>query len=175
MNNPDTAPHDTLFHTRRSARYHMRREAFFDSWHKFSSALSVIFGSAAVGALLSDLVANRWALIAAAIVSVFSAIDLIVGSATKARLHNDLRRRWLALECKLISADNTPATIAALRKEYLMIEADEPPVLRALDTICHCDLLQAEGYSADECRYPTLRFYQRWTAHFINWQVSTKT
>ena len=170
---PSTAEseaHDLLFNTRRSARYHMRREAFYDGWNKATSAVAVIFGSAAVGALISDL-NNHLAIYAAATVAVFSAIDLVAGTAAKARLHNDLRRRFLDIEQKIAGSDATATKV--LKADYLKIEADEPPVLRALDTICYNDLLQADGYSPDDGHYVKLRWYERWTSHFINWPVST--
>jgi len=147
----------------------MRREAFYDAWHKATSAVAVISGSAAVGALLSDL-NNHLAIYAAAAVAVFSAIDLVVGTAAKARLHNDLRRRFLVLEQKLVTQEDALDRLGA---EYLVIEADEPPVLRALDTICYNDLLQAQGYSSDDDLYVPIRWYQRLTSQVFNWPVTT--
>ncbi|HFD81036.1 MAG TPA: hypothetical protein ENK05_11710 [Gammaproteobacteria bacterium] len=156
-----------LFNVRRSIRYHMRREAFFSGWHNVTSAAGVIFGSAAVGALVTRL-DNRVALYAAAMVAVFSAIDLVIGTAEKARRHNDLRRRFVDLERKIIAKQ---ANMETLQDEYLAIEADEPPVLRALDTICHNDLLQAEGHKEGFVDIP---WHERITAHFINWPVERR-
>lgn len=164
----DHALHELLFHARRSSRYHMRRVAFYDRWQKLSSALSVIFGSAAVGVLLTN-ASNHLAAYAAATVAVFGALDLVVGTANKTRLHGELRRRWLELERSIICEREPANRLGEYQTECILIEADEPPVMRALDSICQCDLLQAEGYTPDECDYPKVRWFERWTAHLINW------
>jgi len=165
-------PDALQFGIRRSVRYHMRREAFYSFLNRVTSAMAVIFGSAAMASLLTD-IDNRYAVLAAAIVTVFSAFDLVIGTASMARLHSDLRRRFLSLEKRLAMLHEPDAQqIADLQQARLDIEADEPPVLRALDTICHNDLLRAEGWPGDCGHYVPLPWYQRWTAQFINWPVA---
>lgn len=165
--------HSLLFGVRRSVRYHMRREAFFEAWHRIiTSACSVIFGSAVIGSLLTD-IDNQLALYAAGVVTILAALDLVIGTAQMARLHNDLRRRFLDLEKRLCGAGELDAPqLDALTRERLDIEADEPPVLRALDTICHNDLLRASGYPRESGTYVPLNWYQRCTAQLINWPIA---
>ena len=165
-------PYKLQFGIRRSVRYHMRREAFYSFLNRITSAMAVIFGSAAMASLLTD-INNRYAVLAAAVVTVFSAFDLVIGTASMARLHSDLRRRFLTLEKRLALMHEPDAQqLADMQNARLDIEADEPPILRALDTICHNDLLRAEGYPMDSGVYIPLKLYQRWTAHIINWPIA---
>ena len=93
--------HDLLFDIGRSVRYHNRRRAFFDRIDRLANMLSVIFGSTAVyGVLAQD--HQALALTAAALVTVLSAINLVVGSSQKARAHADFARRFIELEKRMI-------------------------------------------------------------------------
>ena len=171
-NATDNGLHALLFGVRRSVRYHMRRESFFEAWHRTTSALSVIFGSAVIASLLTD-ISSMLAVFAAGLVTIFSAIDLVVGTSHKARIHNDLRRRFLELEKTLHNLDDSDTdAISAATQTRLDIEADEPPPLRALDSICHNDQLRAQGYKQDSGEYVPLSRSQRFTAHFINWPIA---
>lgn len=156
--------HELLFGVRRSVRYHARRRMFFDRLNLLASAVSVIFGSAAMAAMLSDL-GRGWVTAAAAVVTVVSAVNLVVGSARMARLHADLARRFVDLEkAVMLSPDAAdPSPLIAARLE---IEADEPPVLAVLDCICHVELMQAMGYP--ERDMPRIRWYQRMTAQYFD-------
>lgn len=129
----------------RSARYHARRQSFFDRWHKVTAAAGVIFGSAAAVNLLGH--GPQGLSIAAALaVTALSAIDLVVGTAPMARLHHDLKRRFLTLEGDL-SCTAAPAEQDVFRwkRERLAIEADEPPVYVALDLLCENEMSRAKG------------------------------
>jgi hypothetical protein len=48
----------------------------------------------------------------------------------------------------------------------LAIEADEPPILRVLDAICHNELLRAMGYPKE--REAQIAWYQRLLASFVD-------
>ena len=143
MNDP---LHDLMFGVRRSVRYHVRRRMFFDRLNLSASAISVIFGSAAMAAMIGGL-GQGWVTAAAGIVTIISTINLVVGSSRMARLHSDLARRFIELEKKITvmgaSADDAVRELCAAR---LDIEAEEPPILRVLDTLCHNELMTAMGY-----------------------------
>ena len=143
--------HDLLFAARRSVRYHTRRSLFFDRLNLSASAVSVLFGSAAMAALLGN-AGQGWVMAAAGVVTLLSTINLVVGSTRMARLHADLARDFVALEKTIVSSEKdgqAPAPADWLAKR-LDIEAEEPPVLRVLDTLCHNDLLRAMGYPVSE-------------------------
>ena len=161
--------HELLFGVRRSIRYHARRRMFFDRCRQFTSAIGVIFGSATFFTLLNKM-DPLYPTLSAALVTVFSTIDLVVGTAVAARRHDDLCRRFIELERQMELAER-PIDVQALAKfkaQRLEIEADEPPVHRVLDLMCHNELLHAMGYERKQ--FVRIRFYQRWLAPFFDVQ-----
>ena len=62
---------DLLFGIRRSVRYHMHRQAFFDRVHDLGALTTAIAGSATVATLLSD--ESAWSTALAILTAVFSA------------------------------------------------------------------------------------------------------
>lgn len=140
--------HNTLFGVRRSIRYHQRRRAFFDRLDQLSNMLSVIFGSAAIyGILEQDY--KALALIASALVTVLASINLVIGSAQRARAHSDFSRRYVELEKRMLGQPDE-SLLQQLSAERLSIEAEEPPVLHVLNAICHNETMRAMGYKKEE-------------------------
>ena len=165
-NNLDSK-HDMLFGVQRSIRYHNRRRRFFDRFDLSVNALSLMLGSTTVYGVLSNGDDGRVALIAASLVTVFAAINLVVGSARQARLHADLSKRFIQLEKKIIKIKNPEENnLFSWCEERLDIEVEEPPVLHVLDTICHNELLRSKGYSKEH--YANIKFYQRWFSQIID-------
>jgi hypothetical protein len=147
--------HDLLFGVRRSVRYHNRRRRFFDNVNRWKTALTLLAGSAAMVAILGK-DPQTLPLIASAFVTVVSTLDLVLATIMKARLHADLARRFLDLERAMILVKNPTADDG---REYttqrLIIEAEEPPILRVLDVLCHNELMLAMGYTqSDLCFVP---------------------
>lgn len=142
--------HNLLFSIRRSIRYHNRRRMFFDRLNVVSNALSVIFGSTTFFALLPAIGLQYLAIGAAAMVTIISTINMVVGSVRAARLHSDLARRFLELE-KRLAADGSPnkKLLSDIIQERLDIEAEEPPALHVLDAICHNELMRSMGYKEE--------------------------
>ena len=169
QNQPDTEWHALLFGVRRSIRYHARRRMFFDRFRQVTSALGIIFGSATVVTPLND-VGTLYLSLVAALVTVFFAIDLVVGTGPAARLHDDLCRRFIELEQQMEMAEKPRDmhSLTKFRAHRLGIEADEPPVHRVLDMMCHNELLRAMDY--DRSQFARICFYQRWLAHFCDVQ-----
>lgn len=164
----DEVLHNLLFGVRRSIRYHNRRERFFDRLHKFSTFLSALTGTATVASVLAK-AGPGWTVSFAFSVAVFSVIDLVVGTARQARLYNDLARRFFGLEKAIITCkDPSEDDIAYFTAQRLDIEADEPPPLKVLDSICHNELLRAMNY--DESHYVKIEWYQRWLSNLIDIQ-----
>ena len=161
--------HNLLFGVRRSIRYNARRRRFFDFLHRFTNAIGVIFGSATFFTLLNK-TDPLYPTVAAAFVTVFSTIDLVIGTATKARLHDDLCRQFIELErqMELAARPIDAQSLAKFTARRLEIEADEPPVHRVLDMMCHNELVRAMGYKRSELA--RILFYQRWLAHFFDVQ-----
>ncbi len=147
--NPTTEYDDLLFGVRRSVRYHDRRVSFYDRSHNLVLFLVLIGGSSAVVTFTAEF-AQGWpiwtSLLPAALVSALAGLDLVIGSARKARKHDILKYRFIALEARMIAAGSLDETQPDWLTERLMIESEEPPVLRVLDTICHNDLMRSMGY-----------------------------
>ena len=158
--------HDVLFGIRRSIRYHVRRRMFFDRLNLSASALSVIFGSAAMAAIIGKL-GSEWVAAAAGIVTVISTINLVVGSARMARLHSDLARKFIDLEKKIVAQGAAAeSSVRDFQAARLDVEAEEPPVLRVLDTLCHNELMRAMGYPP--AQMIRVAWYQRLLAQFMD-------
>ena len=138
---------DLLFGVRRSIRYHDRRVAFYEGCHKTILFMVLVLGSSSIVILTTDL-GLLWQLVSPSATSVLVSIDLVVGTAGKARLHNDLKQQFIFLEARMQGNDEADNDkLKEWRSERLSIEANEPPVLRVLDTLCHNELLRAGGHT----------------------------
>lgn len=158
--------HSLLFAVRRSIRYHVRRRRFFDLVHSAANAIGIIFGSAAIVSILSEF-RSGYAVGAAAIVTVTSAFDLVIGTQGMARLHDDLAKRFITLERDMvIEGAPTEEAVRRFTARRLEIEADEPPVLRTLDRLCHNELLRAMGYP--DTMTVSIPLYHRLLAHVVS-------
>jgi hypothetical protein len=95
----------------------------------------------------------------------------VVGYGRKARLHERLACKFIDLEKDIISRRSNDLTEAELTKligERLNIETEEPPIKIVLDSICHNDLLRAEGYKNPE-EYARITKVQRLLAQFCDY------
>ncbi len=158
-----------LFTIRKSIRYHNVRRQFFERLHNMTAALCVTFGTVTTFALLFN-AGPYLAASAAAVVTVVSALDLVLGTSAKVRLHHDLARRYIGLEKRIIGKLHPNALdIRHWEAERLDIQADEPPVRQVLDAMIYNELLQAYGADADQLI--EVHWYQRWMAQLIDVHV----
>ena len=165
--------HNLLFGVRRSIRYHNARRKFFDRCHKITTAISLVFGSAAIFTVLSN-AGELYTIAAAAFVSVVAAIDLVVGNADKARLHHDLAKRFIALEKEIVSErEPTADDLILWTATRLEIESEEPPVKRVLDVMMHNELLRAMDYDQDSSQYVRIETFQRLFAQLFDLRQHT--
>lgn len=156
-----------LFDVRRSVRYHVRRRRFLQFMQDFGTFLSVLFGSAAAASIFAGL--SPWAaLIPAVAVTFTSSLSLVWGFGRKASLHSDLARRFIDLERELEAGRSNPTDelVERATSTRLLIEADEPPVLRLLDVLCHNELARAMDYGLEE--YYKIPSWRRGLAQFIS-------
>lgn len=158
--------HDMQFGVRRSIRYHLRRRAFFDRLDQFSNMLSVIFGSAAIYGILEENTKGL-ALAASGLVTVLASINLVVGSAQRARSHSDFVRRYVELEKRMLVAPSENVLLS-VSEERLGIEAEEPPVLHVLNGICHNELMRAQGYKKQDL--VRIGWFQRLVAQLFDFR-----
>lgn len=159
-----------LFDVRRSVRYHNRRRAWFDRLDQTTNVLSLIFGSAAIYGVLSQANANL-AVFSAATVTVFSAINLVVGSSQRARTHFDFARKFFELEREMnLVTKVSDESLRTITSERLSIEKDEPPVLRVLDSICYNEQILSMDYPTDQMI--VVGFWQRFFSPVLDFQAS---
>ncbi len=166
-----------LFGVQCSIRYHVCRQAFYDRWHMRVTALSVIFSSAAIVALMSssstlfglqDTTSKILVIVASAIVSIASALDLVVGNTTRATLHHDFVRRFSSLERKMCRVTNpTAADISRYTAKRLSIEAEEPPTLQVVHAMCYNELCRAREAGLEV----VITGPQRWLAHYRDYNA----
>jgi hypothetical protein len=154
-----------LFGVRRSIRYHNHRRRFFDGLDKFTKILAAVAGSAAVATALGN--HTTVTVILAATIAVFSAVDLIIGSGPAARLHSDLAKRFAELEATIVRLGSPkPEKIRELVADRLIIEADEPPILRVLDSVVYNELCKALGYK--ECEMVKIGWFQSLMSQLVD-------
>lgn len=155
-----------LFGVRRSVRYHNRRRRFFEGRNRFTNALSVILGSTVVATTLANLTENCLLIIISSFVAVAAIVDLIGATIVMARLHADLARKFIELEQQLVlMKEPTEDELREARAVRLRIEADEPPVYRVLDILCHNEMVLAGGHGEGELYAVPL--YKSVVAHLI--------
>lgn len=161
---------DLLFSVRRSVRYHLRRQRFYDRLHKFGATFSAFAGSATFATALAEM-ADVVVVCFAAATAFFGAFEIIWRPAGMARLHLGLSRDFIELERSLLRAEGriTEERFRELRDRRLEIEAREPPPLRVLDAICHEELARALGYGEEE--RVNLSRTQRRLANFMDFKA----
>jgi hypothetical protein len=153
-----------LFGVQRSVRYHNCRRVHFDRLSNLSSFISILFGSASIASLLATS-GKVVPLIASAVVTISSALNLVVGPAKRARDHSDLAKRFVILEKEIVGVNApTDEHLRQWMQQRLEIEKDEPPVLKVLDSVCHNDQLRALGYGPEH--FLEIRRTQRLLAQF---------
>lgn len=161
-----------LFDVRRSVRYHDRRRAYFERLHQITGGLTVLLAGSVLFDLARPGTTPIWMTALAVAAALLSAWDIVVGYASKANLHRDLRARFVALEMQMLSGGADDATWGCHQQERLRIEQDEPPIYRVLDSLCHNELLAAEGFDREgngKSHFVTLSRWQKVTRHLFHW------
>ena len=158
---------DLLFSVRRSVRYHIRRERWYDTIHKRGTFIVAVFTSATFTSLLVKLDPTLIAVLSA-VPALICAFELVYGTSKAARQHNDLARDYISLEKDMVVAGETPpeSDVRAWQARRLEIEAHEPPVRRVLDAICHDELITALGIKDSE--RSNVGWWQRWCANIMD-------
>jgi hypothetical protein len=146
--------------------YHMRRQSYFDAWHRITSALSLIFSTSAV-AVFTDKTSLGAMLIA--VVAIVQCIDLIVDTRGKATLHNDLRSKYLMLEHELLGygVKLTEDQSQTIMMKIKTIEIHEPPVRKLLLEVCSNDVARRLGCKLSDLI--AIGWFKRNTANMFNW------
>ena len=168
--NSDEA-HRLLFGIQRSARYHDRRRAFFDLLHHITNVVTILLSGVVLMDLAGTSVPDSFKA-SAAIAAILSAFDLVIGFSRRAAEHRDFKRQFIELERKMLSARSSE-DFESIVSARLAVEADEPAVFRALDGLCHNELMIAHGHSqtdpVDAAHFANIPLPVRWTANLFKW------
>ena len=151
------------FAVQRSIKYHTRRQAFYDSWNNITNAVSILLGAGTVAALARELpLADMLSVVFPIVITIFSTLNLVWGTTRRARLHNELYRRFIELQRKMVSSSAVEAQACRIfRGERLAIEADEPPTMFVLSALCHNEVARANGAG----EYFQVSLWRRCLAH----------
>jgi len=83
------------------------------------------------------------------------------------RKHDDLRRRFISLEAKILANESPDdSTVTVWCSERLAIESDEPPTYKALDLLCENEQALATG----EKRRVEMGTFPILTAQLSRWE-----
>ncbi len=161
---------ELLFSVRLSVRYHERRQRFMANVLNFTLWWSLVMGSASTAAILGA-VSDLWKVLPVLLLTVLSAGCLAYGVRARAALHDDLRRRFIALEAELREKGESHETAQQGEIDRLRIELDEPPILRVLACICHNAESRSMGIPSGE--WARISPVQRFLSPFFDWRPNT--
>ena len=166
----DDYAYELLFDVRRSVRYHDKRAAFFERCHRCTNVMAILMAGSVVFDIARPGDTPWWLLSLALAASIFSVMDLVSGFSKIAGLHRDLQRRFSELERQMITGPMEGDCWTQYHAERLRIEMDEPTPYRILDTVCHNELLHAQGFPRDSKHYVAVTWWQRATCQLWPWQ-----
>lgn len=152
------------FAVQRAIRYHLRRQGFYDDWNSLTNASAILLGAGTVAALAQKLpFPGVLSVLFPVLIMVFSTLNLVWGTTRRARLHNNLYRRYVEVERRILAVtDASEQALRAVRGERAAIEADEPPTMFVISVLCHNEVVRATG-GGEMYRVPLLH---RWLGHF---------
>ncbi len=143
--------------------YHRKRERFFSLCDKWSTAITLIAGSAAFSRFVTEEVV---ALLVGLTVVVASMLKLVMGWSDKARAHAVSAQRFIQLDATMVAAGPMNAEkLDQFESELIALDADEPPALSALVRQCQNELDRALGKS---CPENSLGFRERIFCHLFD-------
>jgi len=154
-----------------SLRYHNRRRAFFESLHKIVVFIGLLGGSAAFFVIWNELGAEDGALrnfgmYGALSIAALHALDLVIGFAPMASLHQSLYQRFTALAAEMDGFEgDEDQELRVWQARKGMIDHDEPAPFHALYAICRNEVFQTTGGETDKKYIRAIPWYRRWTAH----------
>ena len=127
-----------------------------------------ILGSGTAVLLLGN--KTEAALVAALIITVLNAFALVFGFSDKARLHADLRRRFIDLETLANQGEDTQEKLEEIQAIRNQIEADEPPTKRIVAQLCAIAIYRSRGDEDMAARYK-IPFLKQVFGHYYNFEL----
>lgn len=168
MSTPKTL-FDCQFDIAIAVHYHMRRQQFFEAYHRLTGVFSLIFSTSAVVLIVGK---GDLGIVLAGAVAILQSIDLIIDARGKSNTHNELRRDYLVLNQELISYGDEPSNeqLREFSKKKNVIEMAEPPVKKVLLELANNDAVRNLG--CDPSHIIQVSWFKSNTANFFNWPSS---
>ena len=137
-----------LFGIRRSVRYHDHRRRHYLRLQSTINFAIIAIGSYGVVSVIQAADGIDWIIPTAS--GLLAAASLALNPTSKASLHANLCQRFIRLEKRFSAPEARPGNITrseleAITGERLEIEMDELPIYRAVDRMCHNELVLSEG------------------------------
>ena len=146
--------------------YHQKRERFFDLCDSLTKTIALVAGAASIAKIFNP----DQLLIFGVLITITSALSLVVGYAKKARNHADFARSFILAEAKIVDAGVlSRGQVDALHAEIIRLEMNEPRTLGALVRICQNEIAVARGNKQDIRPVP---FFKKLFAHFYDWELA---
>ncbi|MDP8176370.1 hypothetical protein QJU83_02280 [Pasteurella skyensis] len=152
------------FSLERSMRYHSKRRAFFNFWERFTNFISIVLSSGAIYAFSQN--HPKFAITSSLVLTIFSALTLVIGFSEKAREHLEFELSFANLKKRLLLSDKSQKLIDEIRAEINMLDAKESEPLTVLEQICYNEQVIADGLS-DDLLTP-ITWYQRLFAQYFS-------
>jgi hypothetical protein len=151
--------------------YHMRRQQFFEKWHRLTGVVSLVFSTSAIAVITNNTFGG---IVCSAIVAIFQCFDLIVDTRGKAELHNSLRRKYIQASTELIDlkSNYNDASNNDIDKSIKIIEMSEPPIKKILLELAHNDACRSLGYDKENLH--SVNWFVAKTCNIIDWSSSIK-
>ncbi|KWE95260.1 hypothetical protein WL80_08755 [Burkholderia ubonensis] len=160
--------HDLLYRCLLSRIYHQKRERFFDMCDGLTKVVALVGGAASIARIAS----TEQLSIFGAVITLSSALSLVVGYAKRARTHADLAKAFGDLEARIVAEGSlSNERINQCQAEMLRIEMGEPRTLGALVRICQNEIAAARGKHQDIRR---VSLWQRLFAHLYDFDMAPK-
>lgn len=137
----------------RCVRYQAHRQSFFATLNRFILFGVLLTGSAAFARLFQE---PEWFGAAAA---VLAALSIVFTYSDKARDHQVLYWRYSELAADIVGVDVKEEQVTIWETRYKRILSDDPPPYRALNALCHNEVMIAQGQ--DDKYLVKLNFLQR--------------
>jgi predicted alpha/beta hydrolase family esterase len=135
---------DALYKANITARYHRRRQRFFDLLDKATKAATVLLGAS----LLGESVKAHLPLVASAI-SGLGLLALVFGYGDRKQAHKELAEAALQLIARIEevpTANLTDALTTQWLADHSRLNSREPPALKTLVILCEREQATANGH-----------------------------
>lgn len=161
---------DPKFDALRNAIYHTERRAHFDYLNKSINFLIIMFGAAAVAKSVDVFKSNS--LFIELSILFISTIQLVFDFGGKTRTHEFLQKKYYELLSNIEEDNNYSKNINKWSAKLLIIAADEPMPMRALDALAYNKAVDAiVSDPIERSRYrQKVRWHQRRLRQFVAFQ-----